>query len=180
MNNSGDSSQWQVLEERVDEAETADRQYVWGIRYVDDLILQDDFSSGQRVRYFAMQDDQWNVVALINDSGTVVQRYAYDAYGAIQYLSPDFQPQETPDVVMPYAFTGRRLDSETGLYYYRMRYYHPTLGRFVTRELLPPWMLHNPLTEPTPFPGCDELLFQMKVDANPFTRKGKVGIEFKF
>jgi len=28
-------------------------------------------------------------------------------------------------------FTGRRLDDETGLYYYRARMYHPELGRFI-------------------------------------------------
>jgi RHS repeat-associated protein len=31
-------------------------------------------------------------------------------------------------------FQGRRLDEETGLYYYRNRYYSATLGRFVTRD----------------------------------------------
>ena len=40
------SSQWQVLEERVDSATTADRHFVWGLRYVDDLVLRDDYSGG--------------------------------------------------------------------------------------------------------------------------------------
>ncbi|MGH6889821.1 MAG: RHS repeat-associated core domain-containing protein [Rhizomicrobium sp.] len=31
----------------------------------------------------------------------------------------------------PYKFTGQRLDPETGLYYYRARYYSPVLGRFL-------------------------------------------------
>ncbi|MCA9187518.1 MAG: RHS repeat-associated core domain-containing protein [Planctomycetales bacterium] len=34
----------------------------------------------------------------------------------------------------PYTYTGRRLDTETGMHYYRNRYYHPQLGRFVTRD----------------------------------------------
>ena len=34
----------------------------------------------------------------------------------------------------PVTYTGRRLDSETGLYYYRARYYDPKLGRFLTRD----------------------------------------------
>ena len=29
-------------------------------------------------------------------------------------------------------FTGRELDAETGLYYYRARYYDPQIGRFIT------------------------------------------------
>ena len=31
-------------------------------------------------------------------------------------------------------YTGRVLDDESGLYYYRMRCYHPALGVFVSRD----------------------------------------------
>ena len=34
----------------------------------------------------------------------------------------------------PYIYTGRRLDAETGLVYYRARYYDPGLGRFIGRD----------------------------------------------
>lgn len=34
----------------------------------------------------------------------------------------------------PYRFTGRRLDAETGLYYYRVRYYSPAQGRFLSPD----------------------------------------------
>lgn len=34
----------------------------------------------------------------------------------------------------PWTFTGRRLDSETGLMYYRARYYSVELGRFIGRD----------------------------------------------
>jgi RHS repeat-associated protein len=33
-----------------------------------------------------------------------------------------------------FRYTGRRLDAETGLYYYRARYYSPTLGRFLQTD----------------------------------------------
>ena len=36
----------------------------------------------------------------------------------------------------PYLFTARRLDAETGLYYYRFRTYHPTLKKFIQRDPL--------------------------------------------
>src|SRR5207245_8530451 len=35
-----------------------------------------------------------------------------------------------------YAFTGRDWDAETGLYYYRSRYYDPTLGRFISEDTI--------------------------------------------
>lgn len=34
----------------------------------------------------------------------------------------------------PVTYTGRRLDPETGMYYYRHRIYHAELGRFLTRD----------------------------------------------
>jgi RHS repeat-associated protein len=33
-------------------------------------------------------------------------------------------------------FTGRRYDDETGLYYYRARYYAPDIGRFENANLI--------------------------------------------
>ena len=35
-----------------------------------------------------------------------------------------------------YGFTGRELDNETGLYYYRARMYSPDLGRFLQTDPL--------------------------------------------
>ncbi len=35
-----------------------------------------------------------------------------------------------------FLFTGRRLDAETGLYYYRFRTYHPGLKQFIQRDPL--------------------------------------------
>jgi len=34
----------------------------------------------------------------------------------------------------PYLFTGQRLDSESGLYYYKNRYYSTSQGRFISRD----------------------------------------------
>jgi RHS repeat-associated protein len=45
--------------------------------------------------------------------------------------------QRTPNQSIygnPYYFTGRELDNETGLYYYRARMYEPQLGRFMQTD----------------------------------------------
>ena len=55
-------------------------------------------------------------------SGGLVEAYRYSVYG---------QPLQASTVGNPYLFTGRRFDSETGLYYYRARYYSPQLRRFI-------------------------------------------------
>jgi RHS repeat-associated protein len=36
----------------------------------------------------------------------------------------------------PFRYTARELDSETGLYYYRARYYEPSIGRFLSEDPL--------------------------------------------
>jgi RHS repeat-associated protein len=52
--------------------------------------------------------------------------YAYDALGRIV--------SETGTLENPYAYTGRERDEESGLYYYRARYYAAEIGRFTTED----------------------------------------------
>jgi RHS repeat-associated protein len=54
----------------------------------------------------------------------VVNKYEYDSFGNLTI--------STGTVENPFRYTGRELDSETGLYYYRARYYDPTTGRFLS------------------------------------------------
>ena len=70
-------------------------------------------------------------------TGEAIERYAYHPYGRVMILDGAGITERTASLFdNPYTFTGRRLDPETGLYYYRARYYHPTLGRFLTRDPL--------------------------------------------
>jgi RHS repeat-associated protein len=124
------SDQWQVLEERLGSNATADRQYVWGQRYIDDLVLRDSTSE----RLYTLQDALFNVVALTDDDGDVVERFAYQAYGQSEPLNPDYTAYNGTDYQWTYRFTGRELDLETGLQLNRNRYLHLQLGRWVTRD----------------------------------------------
>ena len=89
------SASWQVLEERLDSSSNAHAQYVWGLGYVNDLVLRDrdadsnsgtgslgKSSSGLEERLYAQQDANYNVTSLTNASGTVVEQYRYDPYGS--------------------------------------------------------------------------------------------------
>ena len=42
--------------------------------------------------------------------------------------------QQSGNVENVYTYTGREWDTEAGLYYYRARYYDPTLGRFINGD----------------------------------------------
>jgi RHS repeat-associated protein len=66
---------------------------------------------------------------LITDSeGNQLVHYEYAPYGQIVVV-------EGSDVT-DYKFTGKELDSETGLYYYGARYYNPFIGRFITPDTI--------------------------------------------
>ncbi|MDZ7617291.1 MAG: RHS repeat-associated core domain-containing protein, partial [Patescibacteria group bacterium] len=131
------SSQWQVLEERVDDSPAADSQYVWGPRYIDDLVLRDRDTTGDGLldeRFYALQDANWNVIAISNPDCQIQERYAYDAYGSLAVHNGAFTPIPASLYAWPYTYTGRRFDEETGLMHYRNRMYHTEMGRFVTRD----------------------------------------------
>ena len=66
-------------------------------------------------------------MALSNSNGDSCQSYEYSAYGQVAASDPNF-------IANPYMFTGRRFDIETGLYYYRARYYNPHIGRFMQTD----------------------------------------------
>src|SRR4029453_16072116 len=68
---------WQVVEERLSASGSANRQFVWGLRYIDDLVLRDhdtDANGSLDERLCGMQDPNSNMVAIANTSGDVQER----------------------------------------------------------------------------------------------------------
>ena len=103
--------------------------YVYGL----DLIAS---VQGSTATYF-LTDGLGSTTGLANGGGTVTDTYRYDAFGAIR--------TSTGSSTQPFRFTGEQLDSQTGMYYLRARYYDPALGRFITQD---PWpgSAFSPLT----------------------------------
>ncbi|MDR3111178.1 MAG: RHS repeat-associated core domain-containing protein, partial [Planctomycetaceae bacterium] len=118
---------WQEVESVTGSDVTS---YVWGLRYIDDLVLREKGSE----RLYSLADPNWNVIALIDASGAVVERMKYDAFGKITWLDAAFGAKTASGYGWNRTFTGQVLDSETGLMLYRNRYYHAGMGRFVSRD----------------------------------------------
>jgi RHS repeat-associated protein len=133
------SSAWQVIEERLGTTTTPDRQFVWGLRYIDDIVLRDRDPNGIGIlteRLFVLQDPNWNVTAIAGTSGIVQERYGYAAYGVPTVLTPAFASRLASLWDWETRCGGCRLDKESGLYQMRHRSYHPSLGTFVSRDPL--------------------------------------------
>lgn len=114
-----------VIEEYVDGS--LDRNYVHGNSFIDELVLFED-SSGDY--HYYLQDFRYTVYALVDDTGTVEERYRFDPYGKRTVVTDDGSIDEH------YGFTGRYHDDsdETDLIYFRNRWMSPEMGRFVSRD----------------------------------------------
>lgn len=129
------SLDWQSLEERLGSLASPDRQFVWGLRYIDDLILR-DCSDVAPPRLYASQDPNWNMTAVCDSSGAVSERYAYAAYGTAFFMDAAFSWLLSSDYDWETLFSGYRFDSETGLSISRARLLIGLLGRWLTVDPL--------------------------------------------
>ncbi|MCH9651395.1 MAG: hypothetical protein K0U98_24425 [Deltaproteobacteria bacterium] len=77
-------------------------------------------------RQFYLFDVLGSIADLTRPDGGVQARYKYDAWG---------NPRSTVGASFnPFGFTGHERDDETGLYYFKARFYDPETGRFLTED----------------------------------------------
>jgi RHS repeat-associated protein len=97
-------------------------RYLYGTQI--DQVLADETSTRT---LWALGDNQGTVRDLIDDGGNLVEHLSYDSFGKLSNASiTGFR----------YGYTGREQDSETGLDYYRARYYDSAVGRFISEDPL--------------------------------------------
>jgi RHS repeat-associated protein len=118
-------------------SETLRTRYLYGTWIDDILVMQREGD------YFYHKNSLGSVVALTNSSGIPNEFYEYDAFGKVNrvdqviYSEDKINRLQTSSIGNPYFFTSRRLDEESGLYYYRARYLDSKMGRFLSRDLYP-------------------------------------------
>jgi RHS repeat-associated protein len=71
-------------------------------------------------------DGLGSVTSLSNAAGSIANTYTYDSFGKLT--------ASTGSLVNPFRYTARESDTETGLYYYRARYYDASTGRFLSED----------------------------------------------
>lgn len=145
---------------------TTTAQFVHGDRTDEVVQMRADVdANGSLEAYTLLSNAQGSVVALVDATGAIVERYSYDAYGAPAFLEPDGTQSTSGGLPIlasaysnPFLFTGREYDWEPalfkvalgfagyfsewgqahGLYFYRARYMDPVEGRFTSRDPLSP------------------------------------------
>ena len=80
-------------------------------------------------------------MAVTDAAGAVVERYDYSDFADPRIIDLNYTPvaDNTSTIGNPCLFTGRRYDPETGLYWYRTRYFDPLAGGFASRDPLGLW-----------------------------------------
>eukprot|EP00752_Nemacystus_decipiens_P015804 g14114.t1 len=124
-------------------AASPERKYIYSVYIDEPIALVDRTAAGNvaagtdEILYYH-RNRQYSIIGLTNAStGTVVERYAYTAYGKPTITDgTGLNVRATSLYGNAYMHTGRRYDHESGLYYYRARYYAPVLGRFLERDPL--------------------------------------------
>ncbi|QZP09150.1 RHS repeat-associated core domain-containing protein [Caenibius sp. WL] len=112
-----------LIAEHAAGANPQGKRYVHGAGVDNPIVEYTRQGDGTYTRLWYAADFKGSIVATTNDAGTTTAIYAYGDYGEINSLSgPAFR------------YTGQRLDADSGLYYYKARWYSPNLGRFLQTD----------------------------------------------
>ncbi|NJM76773.1 MAG: hypothetical protein HC852_14505 [Acaryochloridaceae cyanobacterium RU_4_10] len=103
---------------------TQTHRYLHGPRV--DEILADETATGVN---WSLTDNQGTVRDVIDSNGVVLNHLTYDSFGQVT-------SETNTNVEFRYGYTGRERDEETGLDYYRTRYYDSSVGRFISEDTI--------------------------------------------
>jgi RHS repeat-associated protein len=125
---------WNLIQETIQNQQaTTTNHYVWG----KDLsgTLQGAGGVGGLLAvslngawYFPFYDNNGNVIAYVDESGSVVAEYVYDAFGGTIAQSGAMAD------ALAHRFSTKYYDAETGLYCYGYRFYDPAMHRWLNRD----------------------------------------------
>ena len=88
--------------------------------------------------YIYRRNLQGDIIGIYDSLGNEVGGYAYDAYGKcyVKYKDNSSEEEKTILNTNPFRYRGYYYDNETGLYYLNARYYDPSIGRFISPDVL--------------------------------------------
>lgn len=141
-------SGWQVIEVRrdsdsdttIDPDANPVEQLIYHPYYIDATAIRyydSDLSDNTQAMQYLYHDAQYNVVMLTNPAGTGLERYWYTSYGEQIVMNSSFVVKSGGTDYEQYkGFTGQYYDDESGLWYFKNRYYSDRLGQFISADKL--------------------------------------------
>ncbi len=91
-----------------------------------ELIARSSDSESARTYYHYASDEMGSTTHIVDESGNVQNRYAYDAWGKIEV--------KEEAVLNRFTYYGQQIDPITQQYYLRARFYNPVIGRFTQED----------------------------------------------
>ncbi|MCP4582384.1 MAG: RHS repeat-associated core domain-containing protein, partial [candidate division Zixibacteria bacterium] len=107
-----------------DELGNVKSRYLFGNK-IDEILAR--YQPGEGTVWY-LTDNLGSVRDVADINGNIKAHIDYDAFGNPVVNGSD------PGIVDRFMFTGREYDTTTGLYYYRSRYYDPSIGRFLSED----------------------------------------------
>ena len=94
----------------------------------------DDAISSDEVATPNHSNQQYSIYAITNAAASIVERYAYTAYGQPTILNAAATVIATSAISNRYTYTAREWDATVGLHHFRARWMSGLTGRFLTRD----------------------------------------------
>jgi RHS repeat-associated protein len=85
--------------------------------------------------YVPIHDIAGNVINLVEpQSGQLVESYQYGAFGEETIYNANGDIEEASIVGNPWRFAGKRIDQKSGLILFGLRFYDPSIGRWISQD----------------------------------------------
>ena len=120
----------------LDAAGAVVRSYTWGPG-IDNLLAVTCHSGSSATTYYALTDIQGTVHGFADASGNLFETYAYDAWGnvlAVRDANGLPIPNQQSQIQNRFRFQGREYSHASGLYNFRLRWYDPATGRWLSKD----------------------------------------------
>jgi RHS repeat-associated protein len=104
-----------------------------GLQYSDDCVASIDNADDVTTYH---RDRQFNTIGLTDSTGAVLNLASYTPYGDFTVTDASGTTVDVSTVDNEYWYTGRRLDKESELWYFRARYFDSEMGTFISRDPL--------------------------------------------
>ena len=91
------------------------------------------FTLNNTAVYLYLKNLQGDIVGIVDENGTTVVKYTYDAWGKPTSVTGTMA--STIGEINPLRYRGYYYDSESGYYYVQTRYYDPEICRYISTDV---------------------------------------------